>query len=88
MIDFNTLLLQARMIRKMDRLRSIIQMIPGLACCYPPEALQIPDSKRTEAIILSMTPAERTDPDLLDGERKRRVASGSGTSVDEVSHLV
>ena len=43
---------------------------------------------RLEAIILSMTPAERADPQIIDGSRRRRIARGSGTSVQAVSHLV
>ena len=43
---------------------------------------------RIEAIILSMTPKERSKPDIIDGSRRKRIAAGSGTSVEEVNHLV
>jgi signal recognition particle subunit SRP54 len=87
-IDFNTMLSQVRMIGKMARMKDILSLIPWLTAALPKEALEMPDWKRVEAIILSMTLAERKNPDLLDGPRKTRIAAGSGTSVNEVSDLL
>ena len=90
-LDFNTMLKQFKMMRKMGDIRKIVRMIPGLANAIPEEALSAVNDKqvnRIEAIILSMTPKERTSPDIIDGSRKQRLAAGSGTTVDEVSKLL
>ncbi|MBQ9544741.1 MAG: signal recognition particle protein [Clostridia bacterium] len=80
---------QFKQIRKMGSLESIMAMIPGMK----PGALK--DAKidekaidRTEAIILSMTPKERDDPSVINFPRKKRIAAGSGTSVEEVNRLL
>jgi len=52
------------------------------------EAVARGDLKRTEAIIRSMTPSERRDPNILNGSRRRRIATGSGTTIVEVNRLV
>lgn len=90
-LDFNDMLSQMRMMRKMGPLKNIMKMVPGLSQAVPEEALnQIDDSQmnRVEAIILSMTPKERSNPDILNGSRRKRVAAGSGTSVEEVNNLL
>jgi signal recognition particle subunit SRP54 len=66
-------------------------MIPGLGAQIPEEALDSIDDKgvnRIEAIIFSMTPKERLNPDIINGSRRKRIAAGSGTSVEEVNHLI
>ena len=80
---------QFKQIRKMGSLEQIMAMIPGMK----PGALK--DAKidekaidRTEAIILSMTPAERDDPSVINFPRKKRIAAGSGTSVEDVNRLL
>lgn len=85
--DLNDLLEQMRQIKKMGSLRSLISMMPG--------GNKIDDSQidekqlpRTEAIILSMTPAERAKPSLINPARKRRIAAGSGTRVEDVNRLL
>ena len=73
----------------MGSLEQLVSMIPGMK----PGALK--DAKfdekalnRTEAIILSMTPQEREHPDILSGSRRKRIAAGSGTSVEEVNRVM
>jgi signal recognition particle subunit SRP54 len=81
---------QLRTIRKMGPLESIIGMIPGLSNLKQ-LAAQKPDEKqlnRVEAIISSMTPTERRRHDLINGSRRKRIAKGSGTSVEEVNRLL
>jgi signal recognition particle subunit SRP54 len=66
-------------------------MVPGAAGMLPEDALDKisdKDVNRIEAIILSMTPKERTNPDIINGSRRKRMAAGSGTSVEEVNHLI
>ena len=90
-LDFNDMLSQFRTMRKMGPLKNVIKMIPGLSAQIPEEALnQLNDGhvNRIEAIILSMTRRERANPDLLNGSRRKRIAAGSGTSVEEVNSLL
>ena len=80
---------QFRQIRKMGNIENLIGMIPGIK----PGALknaQIDEKAlgRTEAIILSMTPREREKPDVINGSRKKRIAAGAGTTVEEVNKLL
>ncbi len=89
--DFQDMLGQFRMIRKMGPIQNVLKMIPGLGSQIPEEALNgVDDGKidRIEAIILSMTASERTNPDIINGSRRKRIAVGSGTSVEEVNGLV
>lgn len=88
--DLDDFLKQMRQIKKMGPLTGLLEMIPGvgkLAKEIDPQATE-QQLKRVEAIICSMTPAERHDPGLLNGSRKRRVAAGSGSSVQEVNQLL
>ncbi|RYG29430.1 signal recognition particle protein, partial [bacterium] len=90
-IDFNTMLQQFKFMRKMGSMKNLMKMIPGLAGALPEEALdQINegDINRIEAMILSMTPKERKNPDIINGSRRKRIAAGSGTSVEEVNNLI
>ena len=80
---------QFKQLKKMGNLDQLLSMMPGMK----PGALKDVnvDEKqvaRTEAIILSMTPRERANPDILNGSRRRRIASGSGTSVEDVNRLL
>jgi signal recognition particle subunit SRP54 len=89
---FDDFLKQMQQIRKMGSLQSIIEMIPGLnQLMKRPEmakALDEKQFKRVEAIILSMTLQERALPSLIDGSRRRRIANGSGTKVQDVNQLL
>jgi len=81
---------QLRMLKRMGPLESVLGMIPGLGNLKA-AADQAPDEKqlsRVEAIVSSMTPAERDDHTLLNGSRRKRIARGSGTSVEDVNRLV
>ena len=85
--DFNDLLEQTKQIKKMGSLQSILSMMPGGNQVDPSQIdeKQIP---RMEAMILSMTPAEREKPSLINPSRKRRIAAGSGTRVEDVNRLI
>ena len=81
---------QMRQVKKMGPLSQMLDMMPGmgkLAAQVNPQDLDR-SMARTEAIINSMTPRERRDPQVLNASRKRRVAAGSGTSVPEINQLV
>ena len=90
-LDFNDMLQTFKMMKKMGPMKNILKMVPGLTAALPEEALdQIndKDTGRIEAIILSMTIKERTNPDIINGSRRKRIAAGSGTSVEEVNNLI
>lgn len=90
-LDFNIMLSQFKTMRKMGNMRSLLKMIPGLGAQIPEEALAKLDDgsvNRVEAIILSMTAKERSNPDIINGSRRKRIAAGSGTSVEEVNRLI
>jgi signal recognition particle subunit SRP54 len=91
--DFNLdhLLDQLRQLKKMGSMEEIINMLPGDHAQKKQMAANAPDEKkikRMEAIILSMTAKERQFPQLLDGSRKRRIATGSGTQPSEINTLL
>ena len=80
---------QMRQLKKMGNLDQLLAMIPGANTGALKDAKVDEDQmKHTEAIILSMTPAERHRPDIINGSRRKRIASGSGTSVEEVNKLL
>jgi signal recognition particle subunit SRP54 len=85
--DFLT---QMRTIRRMGSITSLTSMIPGMGKMLEGVDPELPERemKRVEAIILSMTPQERRNTAILDGSRRRRIARGSGTSVEAVNQLV
>jgi signal recognition particle subunit SRP54 len=86
--DFLT---QMRQVRKMGPLSSVLGMMPGLGKQMKQlRQVDMDDREldRLEAIILSMTPAERANPQLIDGSRRKRIAAGSGTTVQAVNQLV
>jgi signal recognition particle subunit SRP54 len=81
---------QLKTIRRMGPLESVLGMIPGLGDIKQMAANK-PDEKqmgRVEAIICSMTPAERAHDKIINGSRRKRIAAGSGTSVEEVNRLL
>ena len=89
--DLEDMLSQIRQMQKMGDLKGIMGMIPGLgAAAKQIAASKIDDNavKRQEAIILSMTPKERRNPDLIKASRKQRIATGSGTGVSDVNKLL
>jgi signal recognition particle subunit SRP54 len=88
--DFEDFLEQMQQMKKLGPLGQILDMIPGMGQQLKGVDMRQAESqlKKTEAIIHSMTVAERQDPDLLNGSRKRRIARGSGTSVQDVNQLI
>ena len=89
--DLEDLVQQLRQMRRMGDMKGLLGLIPGLAKYGKQLADPAIDDKalaRREAIILSMTPAERRNVKLLNGSRKRRVAAGSGTSVPEINRML
>lgn len=81
---------QLQQVKKMGPLDQVVGMIPGMSGLAKEAEASVNrgDLARTEAIIRSMTPAERHDPDVLNASRRRRIAAGSGTSIAEVNRLV
>lgn len=88
-LDFNDLLDQMEQMKKMGSISKLIDMLPG-GNKVSEDDLQRGEKqmKTTEAIILSMTPGERARPTLIDPKRKRRIATGSGTRVEDVNRLL
>ena len=86
--NFNDFRDQIAQIKKMGNLKDLASMIPGMGKAL--KDIDIPDDafKQTEAIIDSMTPAERENPEIINNSRKERIARGSGTSVAEVNKLL
>ena len=86
--DFNDFIAQIQQVKKMGNLKELASMIPGIGKQI--KDLDIDDDafKSIEAIIYSMTPAEREKPELLNGSRRARIAKGSGTEVQEVNKLI
>ena len=86
--DFNDFLSQMRMMKKMGGITSLLGMLPGMGDKLKGVDLDEKRMKRTEAIVLSMTPMERTRPEIIKASRRRRIAMGSGTSVTQVNQLL
>lgn len=86
--DFSDFLSHIQQIKKMGNLKDLMGMIPGVGKAM--KGMDIDDDafKSVEAIIKSMTNDERTNPDIINGSRKKRIAKGSGTSVQEVNNLL
>lgn len=86
--NFNDFLSQLQQIKKMGNMKDLLGMIPGVGKAI--KDINIDDNafKNIEAIIHSMTPAERENSDIINGSRRKRIASGSGTTVEEVNKLL
>ena len=86
--NFNDFLAQIQQIEKMGNIKELASMIPGLGKAI--KDIDIDDNafKSIEAIIHSMTPAERENPEIINGSRRKRIADGSGTSVAEVNRIL
>ena len=85
--DLNDFLEQFKMLRKMGPLENLLGLIPGMDKMKNP-GVDEKQMRRTEAIVLSMTPGERARPDVLNARRRQRIARGSGTTVTEVNNLL
>jgi signal recognition particle subunit SRP54 len=86
--DFNDFLSQIAQIKKMGNLKDLASMIPGVGKALKDIDIDDDAFKSIEAIIHSMTPAERSNPGILNGVRRARIAKGSGTTVVEVNKLL
>ncbi len=86
--NYNDFLKQIQQIKKMGNIKDLASMIPGMDKALKGEEIDDDAFKSIEAIIYSMTPAERENPSLLNGSRRKRIANGSGTSIVEVNRLI
>ena len=86
--DFNDFLKQLGQIKKMGNIKDLVSMIPGMGKAVKNMDIDDDAFKGIEAIIQSMTKDERSDPKLLNGSRRRRIAKGSGSSLQEVNQLL
>jgi len=86
--NFDDFLSQISQIKKMGNLKDLVSMIPGIGKAL--KNIDIDDNafKGIEAIISSMTPAERAEPSILNGSRRKRIAAGAGTNIQEVNKLI
>lgn len=86
--DFNDFLDQLQQIKKMGNMKDLVGMIPGVGKAVKDMDIGDDTFKHIEAIIYSMTPKERANPKLLDANRRKRIAAGSGTNIQEVNKLI
>ncbi|MFA8433150.1 MAG: signal recognition particle protein [Marinifilaceae bacterium] len=86
--NFNDFLSQIAQIKKMGNLKDLASMIPGVGKALKNIDIDDDAFKGIEAIIYSMTPGERENPTILNGSRRKRIADGSGTSIQEVNRLI
>ena len=86
--SFTDFLKQIQQIKKMGNLKDLAGMIPGMGKALKDVQIEDDAFKHIEAIIYSMTPVEREDPSLLNGSRRKRIADGSGTNIQEVNRLI
>ena len=86
--DFNDFLAQIQQIKKMGNIKDLAAMSPGVGKAIKDIDIKDDAFKSVEAIIYSMTPEERAKPHILDGHRRKRIALGSGTSIQEVNKLL
>ena len=86
--DFNDFISQIEQIKKMGNIKDLASMNPGVGKAI--KNMDIDDNafKSIEAIIKSMTPKERSQPDIMNGSRRKRIATGSGTNIQEVNKLI
>ena len=88
-MDLSDFLVALKQMQAMGPLKQVLGLLPGVNA-QALKAVRADDKhlKHVEAIVLSMTPAERADPGVLDGSRKRRIAQGAGRPVQEVNRLL
>jgi signal recognition particle subunit SRP54 len=86
--NFNDFISQIQQIKKMGNLKDLASMIPGVGKALKDIDIDDDAFKSIEAIIQSMTPNERERPEVLDGSRRKRIAKGSGTDIQEVNRLI
>ncbi len=86
--DFNDFLSQLQQIKKMGNIKDLVGMIPGVGKAMKDAEINDDAFKGIEAIIGSMTPKERSQPELINGSRRQRIAKGSGQTIQEVNKLL
>lgn len=86
--DFSDFLSQLQQIKKMGNIKDLLGMIPGMGKMIKDLDIDNNSFAPIEAIINSMTPKERSNPDMIDGNRRKRIAAGSGTSIQQVNNLM
>ena len=86
--DFNDFMSQIQQIKKMGNVKDLMSMIPGMGKVVKNMDLDDNAFKGVEVIIQSMTPQERANPDIINGSRRRRIASGSGRDIQDVNRLM
>ncbi len=86
--DFDDFLKQLQSIKKMGNIKDLVSMIPGMGKMLKNVDINNDSFKGIEAIITSMTPEERQNPKILNGSRRKRIARGSGTNIQEVNRLI
>jgi len=86
--NFNDFLAQIKQIKKMGNVKDLMGMLPGMGKALKDVDIDDNAFKGIEAIIYSMTPEEREDPAVINGSRRKRIATGSGTSIQEVNRLI
>ncbi len=86
--DFNDFLNQLGQIKKMGNVKDLLGMIPGVGKAIKDIDIDDKSFNKIEAIILSMTPKERSNPDLMNGSRRKRIADGSGNSIQDVNNFL
>jgi len=86
--DFNDFMRQIQQIKKMGNIKDLASMIPGVGKAIRDVDIDNDAFKGIEAIIMSMTPAEREHPEIINGSRRQRIAKGSGTTLQEVNRLL
>jgi signal recognition particle subunit SRP54 len=86
--DFNDFLQQLSQIKKMGNIKDLMGMIPGMGKAMKDIDIDNDSFKKIEALILSMTPEERENPELLNGSRRKRISTGSGNSIQEMNQFI
>ncbi|GAB5418736.1 MAG: signal recognition particle protein [Crocinitomicaceae bacterium] len=86
--DFNDFLSQLQQVKKMGNVKDLMGMLPGMGKALKDVDIEDDAFKHIEAIIYSMTPQERSNPQIINGARKARIAKGSGTNMQEVNKLM
>ena len=85
---FDDFLKQMQAVKKMGGIKDMLKMMPGMGGQLDDLDLDGAELKQMEAIVYSMTPRERHDPDIIESSRRRRIAAGAGVQVHDVSSLV
>jgi signal recognition particle subunit SRP54 len=86
--DFNDLIEQIQQIKKMGNMKNLVGMLPGVGKAVKDMDIDDDAFKNIEAIIGSMTPHERGNPEVINGSRRKRIAAGSGNTIQEVNKLL